>query len=187
MDSEGAITLLDDAKHTLSKLAELVNTSSRLTRSELQTTLGKIYAIQLAEADRFELIKYIRTQRATEGANRVFVMEKSNTYVLLLRYVFPSVRDRSNVSRYAGALSEMKLRNIPPSSFTKALKEHGGITDLYWLSRDRINKFMTRSKITLDRNIKVQSGKLVTLQLVPKANGVFEVLSCVQEPTPLTT
>ena len=181
MEQEGAITLLDEAKQTLTNLADLVNTSSRLTRAELHSTLGKIYAIKLADADRVKLMEHIRLHRKTEGANRVYVKGGSNDYTVLLRYVFPSIRDRTNVSRYAGALSEMQIRQVQPSSFSKALKAHGGITDLYWLSRDRQNKFMTRSKLTLNKNIKVRSGTAIKLELLPSANGIFKILSCSQE------
>lgn len=171
-----AITKLDDAKQAIEELARRVK-SARLTRPELMTTLSKIYAIRLSVADQRELMDFVIAARKFEGANRAYLLRQNNEYMLPLRYVFPSVEDRGNVSRYAGALRELRRMQIPEHQFHQAVKANGGLVDLYWNGRHRETKRQIRSKLTLDRNIEVKSGEAIMLHLLPQANGVFRVLS----------
>lgn len=171
-----AITSLDEAKVAIEELAKRVK-SARLTRPELMGTLARIYAIRLSVADQRELMDYVIEARKFEGANRAFLLRQNNEYMLPLRYVFPSVEDRSNVSRYAGALRELRRMQIPEHQFHQAVKANGGLVDLYWNGRTRETKRQIRSKLTLDRNIEVKSGQEIILHLLPQASGVFKVLA----------
>ena len=175
-ETHGTITTLDEAKTLLDAAAKVVASSSRLTRSERTEILGKVYSIRLNTKDREAMTEYIINSRKIEGANRAYVMRRSNGYILPLRYVFPSNDDRSNVSRYAGALSELAKLGVPPHGLEQGLKDHGGIVQLYWKSRDRVSKRMVRQTITLDRPIDVVAGKVLALTLMPDQRGVFSVL-----------
>lgn len=175
-----AITSLDEAKERMEELAKRVK-SMRLTRSELMAVLSKIYAIRLTPADQRELMEYVIEYRKLEGANRAYLLRQNNEFMLPLRYVFPAVEDRCNVSRYAGALRELRRMEVPEHQFHQAVKENGGLVDLYWNGRMRETKRQIRSKLTLDRNIEIVSGKEIVLRLMPRASGVFEVISCEQE------
>lgn len=172
-----AITTLDEAKSTLESLATRMKSAARLTRSELMSALSTIYAIRLSPDDRRHLLNYVIEQRRLEGANRAFLLRQDNEFMLPLRYVFPGISDRSNVSRYAGALRELSRLGIEHRQFHQAVKAHGGLVDLYWNDRARETKRQIRAKLTLDRNIEVFSGQEIVLHLLPKANGVFQVLS----------
>lgn len=172
----GAITTLEDAKRELNRLATRVNSTSRLTRGELMAMLAKIYTIRLTGGDQARLLEYVIEQRKLEGANRAYLLRSNNPFVLPLRYVFPSVKDRCNVSRYAGALRELNRLEVPGDRFLESVKEHGGLTELYWQGRARETKKQARSKLTLDRTIVVVSGQPLTLHLLPQANGIFKVL-----------
>lgn len=175
------ITALNDAKETLEGLAKTIS-ASRLTRDELMLTLSKIYAIRLSENDRQELMKFVIEQRKLEGCNRAYLFKAQNhPFMLPVRYVFPSSRDRSNVSRYAGALRELNRLNVPPEKFADEVKARGGIIELYWNGRGRETKKQMRSKLTLDRNIEVVSGQPITLHLMPTASGIFKVIELVKE------
>lgn len=178
----GAIVSLDEAKRTLAELASHVHSAARLTRPELMRVLGTIYAIRLSSEDRARLLSYIIEQRRLEGANRAFLMRTENAYVLPLRYVFPTVKDRTNVSRYAGALDEVRRMGTPTSGFAESVRKNGGLVELYWRARARTSKRQIRSRLTLDRNIEVISGRTVSLLLMPQPSGVFKVMECTTEP-----
>lgn len=167
---------LDEVKQMLVAVAAKVNSSSRLTQSELRTALADIYSIQLDAVDKEKLLGFVVEHRKSEGANRAFLLRGDNPYTLPLRFVFPCEKDRGNVSRYAGALNELKKSGVAPEKFQEALKKRGGIVDLYWDGRNRNSKFQVRCKLTLNKNIKVESGKPFTITFLPKANGIFEVL-----------
>lgn len=173
---------LKEAKDALETLYSKVRSASRLTRSELLGVLSVVYSIQLSVADRVELFEYVVAHRKTEGANRAFLLATDNEFTLPLRYVFPSSRDRTNVSRYAGALRELKARGTPQEKFEETVKSAGGLVDLYWCDRTRQTKRMVRSKLTLDRNIECVSGQEITLRLLPSPSGVFQVLECKTPP-----
>ena len=172
-----AITSLDAAKEEIERLARRVK-SMRLTRTELMAVLAKVYAIRLTTADQRKLMDYVIEYRKFEGANRAFLLRQNNEYMLPLRYVFPAVEDRANVSRYAGALRELRRMDVPEHQFHQAVKANGGLVDLYWNGRARETKRQIRSKLTLDRNIEVRSGQEIVLRLLPQPSGVFKVLSC---------
>lgn len=171
------ITDLDEAKGILESLSTRVNSAARLTRTELKGVLAKVYAIRLSKADRDKLLEYIIEHRRIEGANRAFLFKKGNEFLLPLRYVFPGLADRTNVSRYSGAMRELLRAGTDPENFLQALKDGGGIVELYWKNRSRETKTQIRSKLTLDRAIQFQSGTEVTLRLMPTAGGTFRVLS----------
>lgn len=170
------MTSLDDVKQMLVDVAAKVNSSSRLTQAELRSALAEIYSIPLDTIDKKQLLDFVVEHRKSEGANRAFLLRGDNPYTLPLRFVFPCQNDRTNVSRYAGALNELKKSGVAPEQFQDALKKRGGIVDLYWDGRNRNSKFQVRCKLTLNKNIKVESGKPVTITFLPQANGIFEVL-----------
>lgn len=170
---------LDEVKQMLLEAAAKVNSASRLKRSELHNVLSQIYSISLTDKDREGLLEFVVSHRKQEGANRAFLLRNDNQYTLPLRFVFPCQEDRSNVSRYAGALKELKQTGVTPIGFEDALQERG-IVDRYWDGRNRNSKFQVRSKLTLNKNVRVESGKPVTMTFLPKANGVFEVMELAQ-------
>jgi CRP-like cAMP-binding protein len=177
-----AITTLDEAKSTLDDLAKRMRSAARLTRPELMSTLSKIYAVRLSEADRLALLDYVVEQRRIEGANRAFLLRSSNEFMLPLRYVFPGLADRTNISRYAGALTELRKTEVEPGHFHQEVKKRGGLIELYWNGRGRGAKRQVRSKLSLDRNIEAVSGKEILLRLLPQPSGVFKVLEATQQP-----
>lgn len=174
-NSAGLITNLDEAKELIADLSKSVE-ASRLRRSELMDVLSSVYRIRLNTDDSEKWINHIIQSRKLEGANRAYVMKKSNGFTLPLRYIFTCQKDRSNVSRYAGALDQLCKLGIAPQNFKTGIQENGGITQLYWMSRDRENKAMRRNSITLDRNIEFLAGQVIYMTLKPNANGVFQVL-----------
>lgn len=171
-----AITTLDEAKQALAEMHRVVSSASRLTRRETVGILKRIYSIRLSDEDSRGLLDYIIASRKLEGANRAFLKKSDNPFVLPLRYVFPRSRDRCNVSRYAGALSELRAQNVPPEGLANAIHEKGGLCELYWRNRQRLTKKMVRNKINLDRNIMAKAGTPITLRLLPTASGIFKVL-----------
>lgn len=170
------ITDLQEAKAALDQLAKTVNASTRLTRDELLGTLARVYSIKLSDEDRAKLLEYVIEARRMDGANRAFLLKSSNQFILPLRYIFPGDRDRTNISRYAGALSELAEMNVQAHEFRQEVVKRGGLVELYWRNRERTTRVMRRNKIALDRNIEVVAGEEVTLVLQPQPSGIFRVL-----------
>lgn len=168
----------------LDALAEEVRNNPRLTRDSLLRILQQCY-----EAGRWPLLPKTKAMlrakiasiRAADGANRSYVVT-GNDYTLIVRYVFSPIRERSNASRYATALHYLAGPQVKPDDFHKSIAEQGGLTSIYWHARQRQTKTMNRSKLTLSTTISVAAGRLLTLVLMPEANGIFNVISAAQEP-----
>lgn len=182
-----AIKTLDQARATLEELSHKVANSTRFSLSEMRGIAAKVYSIQLAGSERERLLDYIIAERKREGASRAFIFRKSSTYLLLMRYVFPSVEDRTTVSRYAGALDELAAMGTPTNEFMEAVKANGGISELYCRSRGRKAKRQIRQKLNLSRPVELITGRVTTLVCIPSSNGVMKVLSyeISDETTPL--
>lgn len=171
-DINAAIEALDE----MSLLASQ-RKASRLTRDERNAILALVYSVNLSPCDTELLKRHVFEHRKIEGANRSYMFRKSSEYTVMLRYIFPSVADRSNVSRWAGALCQMARIGVPPHSFAKGLVEHGPLMDLYYRDRDNVTRRQKRQTITLDRPIDVVEGCTTTLTIRPNSQMVFEVIS----------
>lgn len=177
MTRSNIITTLEEAKAALEEASQLVGASSKLSHKERLEILATVYRIQLDGSEREALMDFVIENRKLEGANRAFVMKRTNAYALPLRYIFPSIKDSNNVSRYSGALDQACRLGIPPHSFKEGVKEHGGLMQLYWLSRDRVTRRQKRQTLTLDRPIEAVDGLEIHLVLVPDKRMIFEVQS----------
>ena len=169
------MTTIEDAKAILDLASSKVASANRLSKKERMEILSLVYSIDLSHQDRANFHEYIATHRKIEGANRAYVESKTNEFALPLRYIFPSIEDRSTVSRYSGALSVLRRDGVPPNEFHKEVKRRGGLVDLYWQSRqtDRTQK---RQRISLSRPLDFTVGKLITLTLRPNEHFLFEVI-----------
>lgn len=172
------ITSIDEAIKCLDQAFETASASkaSRLTRSERDAILSAIYRVSLSPSDKELLKNHIVNQRKIEGANRSYLMRRSSDYTLMLRYVFPSVDDRSNISRWSGALNQLARIGVPPNSYAQGLKDNGPLMELYWADRDNITRRQKRQTITLSKPIDVVSDKIITLVLRANKQMVFEVI-----------
>lgn len=175
------VTDLDEVKKLLDTLHSKVQSASRLTKDEKLAVLARVYSIKLTTQDTEKLIKYITEVRQGEGANRAFVFKKNdNPYILPLRYIFPRTADRSSVSRYAGALNQLRKMGVETSKTLETIRKSGGVQELYWQSRQKSGRVQRRAKINLNRMIEYESGKELTLRLMPRTNGCFDVLESSQ-------
>ena len=172
------ITSIDGAIECLNKAFDAANASkaSRLTRSERDAILAAVYRVDLSPSDKEALKNHIINHRKIEGANRSYLMRTSSDYTVMLRYVFPSVDDRSNISRWAGALNQLARLGVPPNCYFQGLEENGPLMELYWADRDHITRRQKRQTITLSKPIDVVSDKIITLVLRPNTQMVFEVI-----------
>lgn len=164
----------------LALLANEVAQTPRLSREALMRILAECYCaglVPMSDDTRKRLIAKVESVRLSEGANRVYLKSgQETTYTLIVRYVFASKSERCNASRYTAVLTWLAAQNVEPDAFTKTITENGGLTAIYWIARNRSDKPMKRNKITLSTTISVIAGKPVTLRLLPKASGVFDVL-----------
>lgn len=162
----------------LGLLAKEVESNPRLSRSETMSVLRRCYAvglIPLTEAEKEYILRTLMLTRAQEGANRVFTF-KRNPYSLVLRYVFRSIKERSNVSRYAVVLNHMASVDVKPEEFMQYLSDNGGLVTIYYNVRNKVKATITRSILRLDKQITRTVGVPFTLHLVADAAGVFTVL-----------
>ena len=170
----------DDIFVPLDTLADEVKRTPRLSRDSLGRILAHCYALGLRPmppATREAMLASIKRKRASEGANRSYVQKSTETpHTLIMRYVFPSKKENTNSSRYSLALNWLAEQKVPAGGFAKAVRENGGLTMIYWKARDRLGKPMTRNKLALSTNLTVTAGRPFTLRLMPKANGLFDVL-----------
>ena len=174
----GTISDLDTAIKTLDEMNALAERrkASRLTRAERNVILSSVYSVSLSSHDAALLKLHIIELRKIEGANRAYLFRKSSDYTLMLRYVFPDVADRSNISRWAGALCHLARIGVPPYDFHNGLAEHGPLMELYWKDRDNITRRHKRQTLTLDRSIDFVEGCDITLTLRANRQMIFEVL-----------
>ena len=170
-DFDSAVAALDDLSSMASRWK-----ASKLTRAERNTILARVYSVSLSKPDKERLKEHIAAHRKAEGANRSYTFKKTSDYSIMLRYVFPSVEDRANISRWAGALNHLSRIGVPPDSFKEGLKSHGPLMTLYWKDREHLTRKQKRQTLTLNRPIEVSSGQTITLKLRVDEKMIFEVL-----------
>ena len=164
----------------LQPLADEVAGTPRLSRAALMRILRACYAEGLApisDSERDQLLARIHAVRHGEGANRVFAKRSRETpHTLIVRVVFASASERGNASRYATSLAFLAKSEIPADQFDAALSRMGGLTGTYWEARGRTGKTMRRNKLSLSTTIQFTAGREVFMRLMPRANGVFDLL-----------
>lgn len=165
---------------TLDERAEYVRVTPRLTRSALMGILRDCYSAGLSlcvDEVRTRLMERIASVRRNEGANRSFVLKSKETpFTVIVRHVFPETSERTNVSRYIGALDYLRRNNVSPDDFVERLAGFGGINDAYWLGRGNPDRVTSRNTLHLTTNIKTRVGTDLSITLRPRANGTFDVL-----------
>lgn len=157
-----------------------LNETKRMTRTQLMRFLGLCYSMALSPMEdglEKRLYEGIRQVRVFAGQNPVFAIDK-DPLSLVTRFVFSSVRERSrsNVSRYVGALRVLADQGVQPDELLDAIKEQGGLTALYYQSRDTGQTTLIRAKLNLNTTIKVQKNRVYNLKFKLTVTGNADVL-----------
>lgn len=140
----------------------------------LYRVLGKALQVCEAVTSQDELRALVLARSSGHKPGRRYVEVQSDTFTVVCRYVFDG-SSHANVSRYACALREAKLRQIRGADLAAWLKEHGGVAELF-AGRARETQTISAKCLRLDRPVTCSRFGRLRLSIEHLPNDTFRVL-----------
>jgi hypothetical protein len=171
---------------------EALKDAQAIASGEVRLTLVKVYMILIAvykavsngisDEEYAIMEKAFDTYNKSAGGKRGYSMKHHRSkYYKALRYVFLQHADQKNIYRYAGVLEYASQNNVIPDDLRKFVQKCGGMVECYYLWGDHKDVYYTRNKLTLNGPIKYKLDIPILLEIIPKANSTFQVLSMYQD------
>ena len=139
----------------------------------LYRVLGKALVICEQAVSQEELRALIKTRSSGALTGRRYAEAGSDVYTVVCRYVFEG-SVHGNVSRYACALREAKLRQIRGADLAQWLKDNGGVVELF-TARARDTLVISTKCLRLDQAVSCARFSRIHLELEHMPNNVFHV------------
>lgn len=155
------------------------NLGKRASSFALYDILGG--CMQLAERlnsdDQARETMLMRFRLQNTGGNRRFIMARTDSYMLVCRYVFHDEDDkgkRNAAWRYGVALSVAAQMGVSGKDMAQTLKDRGGI-NTFFQRRKQPRELVRAKTLRLTRQIEIPSNKPFTLTLRRLPDNIFEV------------
>lgn len=108
------------------------------------------------------------------GTNRTYIFRKSDVYQRVCRLVFYGEEHKANIYRYVSALRVAAKNGVDSSCLLEELK-NSGVSNLFHKRNINSDEVSIRW-IRLDRQIRHKKSEKITITLLRKDDGTYEVI-----------